>query len=63
MRKIIILLTAWMLLSTTAASAAEYPSHVSYSMENGIFEVRKVYCSDECVIVVPGMQWKVNILR
>jgi len=56
MRKIIILLTAWMLLSTTAASAAEYPSHVSYSMENGIFEVRKVY--EMPVDQEPSMQAK-----
>lgn len=43
MRKIILLLTAVMLFSTTTALAAEYPSQVSYRMENGIFEVRKLY--------------------
>ena len=43
MRKIILLLTALTLFSTTTALAAEYPSQVSYSMENGIFEVRKIY--------------------
>lgn len=43
MRKIILLLTALTLFSTTTALAAEYPSQVSYRMENGIFEVRKLY--------------------
>ena len=43
MRKIILLLTTVMLFSTTTALAAEYPSQVSYRMENGIFEVRKLY--------------------
>ena len=41
MKKPIIVL-AVLLLSTTAL-AAEYPSQVSYSMNNGIFEVRKTY--------------------
>ena len=42
MKKPIIILAVLLLLSTTAF-AAEYPSQVSYSMNNGIFEVRKTY--------------------
>lgn len=42
MKKPITILAVLLLLSTTAF-AAEYPSQVSYSMNNGIFEVRKTY--------------------
>lgn len=56
MRKIILLLTALTLFSTTSALAAEYPSQVSYSMENGIFEVRKIY--EMPVDQEPSMQAK-----
>lgn len=42
MKKPIIILAVLLLLSTTSF-AAEYPSQVSYSMNNGIFEVRKTY--------------------
>ena len=42
MKKPITILVVLLLLSTTAF-AAEYPSQVSYSMNNGIFEVRKTY--------------------
>lgn len=56
MRKIILLLTALTLFSTTTALAAEYPSQVSYSMENGIFEVRKIY--EMPVDQEPSMQAK-----
>ena len=38
MKKPITILAVLLLLSTTAF-AAEYPSQVSYSMNNGIFEV------------------------
>lgn len=42
MKKPITILAVLLLLSTTAF-AEEYPSQVSYSMNNGIFEVRKTY--------------------
>lgn len=42
MKKPITILAVLLLLSTTTF-AAEYPSQVSYSMNNGIFEVRKTY--------------------
>lgn len=42
MKKPITILAVLLLLSTTSF-AAEYPSQVSYSMNNGIFEVRKTY--------------------
>lgn len=42
MKKPITILAVLLLFSTTAF-AAEYPSQVSYSMNNGIFEVRKTY--------------------
>lgn len=42
MKKPITILAVLLLLSTTAF-AAEYPSQISYSMNNGIFEVRKTY--------------------
>lgn len=42
MKKPITILAVLLLLSTTAF-AAEYPSQVSYSMNNGIFEVQKTY--------------------
>ena len=42
MKKPITILAVLLLLSTTAF-AAEYPSQVSYSMNNGIFEVWKTY--------------------
>lgn len=42
MKKPITILAVLLLLSTTAF-AAEYPLQVSYSMNNGIFEVRKTY--------------------
>ena len=42
MKKPITILAVLLLLSTTAF-AAEYPSQVSYSMNDGIFEVRKTY--------------------
>lgn len=42
MKKPITILAVLLLLSTTAF-AVEYPSQVSYSMNNGIFEVRKTY--------------------
>ena len=40
MKKPITILAVLLLLSTTAF-AAEYPSQVSYNLNNGIFEVRK----------------------
>lgn len=42
MKKPLTILAVLLLFSTTAF-AAEYPSQVSYSMNNGIFEVRKTY--------------------
>ena len=42
MKKPITILAVLLLLSTTAF-AAEYPSQVSYNLNNGIFEVRKTY--------------------
>lgn len=42
MKKPITILAVLLLLSTTSF-ASEYPSQVSYSMNNGIFEVRKTY--------------------
>ena len=43
MKKTITILAVLLLLSTTTAFAAEYPSQVSYNLNNGIFEVRKTY--------------------
>ena len=43
MKKTITILAVLLLLSTTTAFAAEYPSQVSYNLYNGIFEVRKTY--------------------
>ncbi|MDD4808411.1 MAG: cell wall anchor protein [Oscillospiraceae bacterium] len=43
MKKLIPIVTAVMLLSTTTALAAEYPTEVSYTADNGIYEIRKIY--------------------
>lgn len=42
MKKTITILAALLLLSTTAL-AAEYPTEVSYTADNGIYEIRKTY--------------------
>ena len=42
MKKIIPILAALMLLSTTAL-AAEYPTEVQYTTHNGVYEIRKTY--------------------
>ena len=55
MKKPITILAVLLLLSTTAF-AAEYPSQVSYSMNNGIFEVRRTY--EMPVDQEPSMQAK-----
>lgn len=43
MKKTITLLAALLLLSTTTALAAEYPTEVSATADNGIYEIRKTY--------------------
>ena len=43
MKKTITIMAVFLLLSMNTAFAAEYPSQVSYSLNNGIFEVRKTY--------------------
>lgn len=43
MKKIITILAGVLLIGTTTAFAAEYPSEVTYSKDDGIFEVRKTY--------------------
>lgn len=43
MKKTITIMAVFLLLSMNTAFAAEYPSQVSYNLNNGIFEVRKTY--------------------
>lgn len=43
MKKTITIMAVFLLLSMNTAFAAEYPSQVSYTLNNGIFEVRKTY--------------------
>lgn len=43
MKKTITIMAVFLLLSMNTAFAAEYPSQVSYNLNNGIFEVRKIY--------------------
>ena len=43
MKKTITILAVLLLFGTTTAFAAEYPTQVSYNLNNGIFEVRKTY--------------------
>ncbi|MEA4994750.1 MAG: cell wall anchor protein [Oscillibacter sp.] len=43
MKKTITILAALLLLSTTTALAAEYPTEVSATADNGIYEIRKTY--------------------
>ena len=43
MKKPITILAVLLLLSMNTVFAAEYPSQVSYNLNNGIFEVRKTY--------------------
>lgn len=43
MKKTITIMVVFLLLSMNTAFAAEYPSQVSYNLNNGIFEVRKTY--------------------
>lgn len=43
MKKTITILAVLLLLSMNTVFAAEYPSQVSYNLNNGIFEVRKTY--------------------
>ncbi|BAK98625.1 hypothetical protein OBV_14270 [Oscillibacter valericigenes Sjm18-20] len=43
MKKTIPILAVLLLLSTTTALAAEYPTAVEYSADNGIYEIRKTY--------------------
>ena len=43
MKKSITILAALLLLSTTTALAAEYPTEVSYTADNGTYEIRKTY--------------------
>ena len=43
MKKTITIMAVFLLLSMNTVFAAEYPSQVSYNLNNGIFEVRKTY--------------------
>lgn len=43
MKKTIPILAVLLLLSTTTVLAAEYPTAVEYSADNGIYEIRKTY--------------------
>lgn len=43
MKKTITIMAVFLLLGMNTAFAAEYPSQVSYNLNNGIFEVRKTY--------------------
>ena len=43
MKKTITIIAVFLLLSMNTVFAAEYPSQVSYNLNNGIFEVRKTY--------------------
>lgn len=43
MKKTITIMAVFLLLSMNTVLAAEYPSQVSYNLNNGIFEVRKTY--------------------
>lgn len=43
MKKTIMILAVFLLLSMNTAFAAEYPSQVSYDLNHGVFEVRKTY--------------------
>lgn len=43
MKKTITIMAVFLLFSMNTAFAAEYPSQVSYNLNNGIFEVRKTY--------------------
>lgn len=43
MKKTITIMAVFLVLSMNTAFAAEYPSQVSYNLNNGIFEVRKTY--------------------
>jgi len=43
MKKIITILAVLLLLSTTTALAAEYPTEFSSTADNGIYEIRKTY--------------------
>ena len=43
MKKTITIMAVFLLLSMNIVFAAEYPSQVSYNLNNGIFEVRKTY--------------------
>ena len=43
MKKTITIMAVFLLLSINTVFAAEYPSQVSYNLNNGIFEVRKTY--------------------
>ena len=43
MKKTITIMAVFLLLSMNTVFAAEYPSQVSYTLNNGIFEVRKTY--------------------